>query len=252
MSHLNDTSEMPLVAAACTVRIVVPSPDRTTVLPLELRVGVLAALTIVVSWPPLNLPVFAIYVAWAGALLCGKGTKESVTRLWPAFALGTSWGALCSLLVSGSTSLLHTSVNQTLLITMAVVAVAAITLLLLRHLPLFATTPAAFLGFASFDATQAGAFGPYPHSLFSMWLSATLMLLCGPILVWATGWLAIPQRARGVSTGIHSWTPTTLPASVAPKRPRSPRALHGQHPQQRRPLLRPVRLLALETPASSD
>ncbi len=252
MTCLNDIPAMPLVAAACTDRIIVPSPDRATVLPRELAVGVLAALTSVFSWPPLNLPVFAVYVAWAGTLLCGKGTKESIFRLWPAFILGTSWGALCSLLVSGSTSRLHADAWLTLLITMAVVAVAATTLLLLRHVPLFTVTPAAFLGFASFDASQAGAFGPSPHSLLMLWLSATLMLLCGPILVWATGWLTISQRARAVPTGIHSWTPTSLPASVAPKRPRSPRVLHGQHPQQSRPRLRPVRLLALETPASDD
>jgi hypothetical protein len=241
MSRTNDTRETPLVTAACRGRIVVPSPDRITVLPLELAVGVLAALTIVFSWPPLNLPVFAIYIAWAATLLFGKGMKESITRLYPALILGTSWGAICSLLVSSSVSLLKADVWLTLIITMATTVMAAVTLLLLRHLRLFAVTPAAFLGFASFDAAQAGAFGPAPHSLFSLWVSVTLMLLLGPILVWATGRLTFPRWTRGVPAGGRGWIPT----SVAPERPRHPLMLHGQYPQARRSPIRPVRLLAI-------
>ena len=222
--------------------------QRTTVLPLEIPVAVLAALMIVFSWPPLNLPVFAVYVAWAGTLLFGKGMKESITRLWPALILGTSWGALCSLLVSSSTSLLHAGDWLAMIITMAVVAVAAVTLLLLRHLPLFSVTPAAFLGFASFDATQAGAFGPSPHSLLTVWLAATLMLLLGPVLAWAAGWLSFPRRAVGDPAGRRTWIRT--PAAHGRSWPSL--MFREQGPQDRRPPLRSVHLLVMKTQASHE
>jgi hypothetical protein len=245
MSRTNGTRQTPPVVASYTGRIATPSPDRTPLLPLEIPVALLAALTIVFSFPTLNLPVWAVYIAWAGTLLFGKGTKKSFTHLYPALILGTSWGALCFLLVSSITLFLKADAWLTLLITMVVVAVAAITLLLLRHVPLFTVTPAAFLGFASFDAAQAGAFGPFPHALFSVWLSVTLMLLLGPLLVCATEWLTFPRRARETSRDRCTWTPTPLSTAVAPERPRHPLMLQGQYAPQRRPPLRPVRLLSM-------
>jgi len=172
--------------------------QHTTLLPLEIPVSVLAALTVLLTLPPLNLPIWATFISWAGTLLLGKRGGEGIRKMWPPLILGTIWGILSTLFLSMIIPLVHAEGDQLLvtMITMGVVAVAAATLLILSRIPLLSVTPGAFLGFAVVDASVADGLGSL-HTLLMIWLSASLMLLLGPVLAWAAGKLAFP---RAVST----------------------------------------------------
>ena len=58
-------------------------------LSLEISIGLLAALTLLFTLPPLNFPIFGIFVFWGGTFLLGSPNIEGVKKMVPPAILGT-------------------------------------------------------------------------------------------------------------------------------------------------------------------
>lgn len=172
-------------------------------LSLEFSIGILAALTLLLTLPPLNLPIFGIFVFWGAAFLLSSPNLEGVKKLLPPAILGTVFAVGTFLLfqlaapLSGGNTLLGTLVNM-------VIFFAVVTLLVYcARIPIFSTIAAAFCSFAVLVATAAGSYGLQPHNLFNFWLAATLVCCLGPFFAWVSVILTRPATAPPIEKKIE-------------------------------------------------
>jgi len=168
-------------------------------LSLEFSVGILAALTLLLTLPPLNFPIFGIFVFWGGAFLLSSPNLEGVKKMVPPTILGTIFGVVLFLLfqwaapIAGGNVLLGTLVNMVILFVVVTVLVYC------ARIAIFSTIAAAFCAFAVFVATAiTGSYGLAPHNLLNFWLAATLMCCLGPFFAWASVALTRPATAPAI------------------------------------------------------
>jgi len=166
-------------------------------LPLEFSVGILAALTLLLTLAPLNLPIYGIFIFWGGAFLLGSPNLEGVKKLVPPAILGTIFGVGTLLLFQYIDPIAGGSVPLVTLVNMVILFVIVVLLVYCARIPGFATIAAAFCSFAVLVATAngAGLNGPAPHNLFNFWWAATLMCCAGPFFAWASVALTRPATA---------------------------------------------------------
>jgi uncharacterized protein DUF1097 len=165
-------------------------------IPLEFSVGILAALTLLLLLPPLNFPIFGIFVFWGGTFLLGSPNLEGVKKMVPPAILGTIFGVGTLLLFQFIDPIAGGSVPLVTLVNIVILFVVVTLLVYCARIPGFATIAAAFCSFAVFVATATGAWnGLAPHNLFNFWLAATLMCCAGPFFAWASVALTRPATA---------------------------------------------------------
>jgi len=175
-------------------------------IPLEFSVGILAALTLLLTLAPLNLPIYGIFVFWGATFLLGSPNLEGVKKMVPPAILGTIFGVVTLLLFQYIDPIAGTSVPLATLINIIILFVIVTLLVYCARIPMFATIAAAFCSFAVFVATATGAVfnGPAPHNLFNFWWAATLMCCAGPFFAWASVALTNPTTAPASEKAIET------------------------------------------------
>ncbi len=164
-------------------------------LSLEISIALLAALSLLLTLPPLNFPIFGIFVFWGGAFLLGSPNLEGVKKMVPPAILGTIFAVATFLLFQAAAPLAGGSLLGGTLVNMVILFVVAALLVYCARIPAFSTIAAAFCSFAVFVGTAAGSYGLEPHGLFNFWLAATLMCCLGPLFAWASVALTRPASA---------------------------------------------------------
>ncbi len=173
-------------------------------LPLEFSIGILAALTLFLTLPPLNFPVFGIFILWAATFLISSPNLEGVKKLVPPVILGTIFGVVTFFLFQLADPLGGTNVLLVTLINMVILFIVVTILVYFARIPVFSTIAAAFCSFAIFVATAAGGFGLAPHNLFNFWLAATIVSCLGPFLGWLSVVLTRPETAPATEKNIEA------------------------------------------------
>ena len=177
-------------------------------LPLEFSVGILAALTLLFTLPPLNsFAIFGIFIFWGAAFLLGSPNLEGVKKLVPPTILGTLFGIGTYYLFLKASPAIGVGGNVYLstLVNGVILFVVVTVLVYFARIPIFSTIAAAFCAFATFVATVYGGFGigTAPYTPFNAWLAATLMCCLGPFFAWASVALTRPATAPAVEKKIE-------------------------------------------------
>jgi len=153
-------------------------------LPAEIVASLLAVTTVLMAQLPYQLPVWAIFVSWAGTFAMGGPSAANLKRIWPVMPIGAFTGFL---IVLGFTQASHLFTGSAFVIAqMVILFVLNAGMMLLGRLPAFSFIPGMFFGFASFFATMFGGFGFVPHSPFAALCATILMNAVGPAYAWIT------------------------------------------------------------------
>lgn len=152
-------------------------------LPTEVAASILAATTVLISLPPLNLPPWAIFIAWAGTFAAGGPTREVLKKIWPAMVLGST-AALLIVLLFDLAAKAFSGWSFTIAQMVIIFVINGLMIATARVTSLFSFVPGMFFGFASFFATDFGGFGPVAHNAWWAWVAVVLMNALGPIFAW--------------------------------------------------------------------
>lgn len=162
--------------------------------PIEVTVAYLAALSLLITLPPLGLPVWATFVTWAGYFALGAD-KKAFKEIWKAVPLGGVFGWLA---VVGFDYAIKAMPGVHYII--PVMLVEFIDVLVLMYVITYFkfTAPAVFFAFPSYFGTYYGGFYPKTGDLFA---DATLALiwqcaanLLGPIFGFLSIYLSFPEK----------------------------------------------------------
>lgn len=145
-------------------------------LPVEIVSSTLAVTTLFYPW---HLPVWAIFVAWAGTFAAGGPKPEVLRKIWPTMAIGNVTACLIVLLF-GLASQNLTGAPLTVAHCVILFCLNGGMMALGRLEPL-SFIPGMFFGFASFFATYFGGFGPAPKDPFVALAAVAAMNALGPI-----------------------------------------------------------------------
>jgi hypothetical protein len=167
-----------------------------TRIPIFLTSSVLAGLTVLLTVPPLNMPNWVIFVTWGATFLLGSPNIEGIKSLWPPLLAGTSLGVAFLWLYGLGTALVGGNVVLSTLLAGVIVFCITTVVFGLSRISVFSVMGAMFIGFPMLVGTVVGGFGFAPHSLFTYWVSATLMCFLGPVLAWASEKLTLPIAVK--------------------------------------------------------
>lgn len=149
----------------------------------EITASVLAASTAFIGGTVLHLPVWAIFIGWAGAYLAGGQAPGVLRSMWVAMPVGSTFALSVVVInerigsVLGESQVAHNAV-------LAVIILAVNTLLMYAgRTRLLHLVPAMFLGFASYFATYFGGFGWEAGNPWTAWLAVVSMNALGPVFV---------------------------------------------------------------------
>ena len=154
-------------------------------LPLEIVASLLAATTVVIALPPLNLPVWGIFISWAGTFAMGGPSKENLKRIWLVMPIGSV--VACLIVFGFEAASKFFSGHSFILAQMIILFCLNGAMMLLGRFPVLGFLPGMFFGFASYFATLFGNFGPLPHSPFVALAAVLPMNALGPVYAWLTG-----------------------------------------------------------------
>src|SRR5438046_3090687 len=119
--------------------------------PAEIVASLLAATTVLISLPPLNLLPWAIFISWAGTFAAGGPSASVLQRIWLAMPVGSTFAMLIAIAFEQAS---HHYVGTVLVIAqMTILFVLNTGLLCMARISLFAFIPGMFFGFASYFAT---------------------------------------------------------------------------------------------------
>jgi hypothetical protein len=153
-------------------------------LPVEIVASLLAATTVIIALPPLNLPPWAIFISWAGTFAAGGPSAGVMRRIWPAMPIGSTYAMLIALAFEQASH--HYTGPALVIAQMTILFLLNTCLMCTARLPVFSFIPGMFFGFASYFATLFGGFGPIPHNPFMAWLAVVPMNALGPAYAWLT------------------------------------------------------------------
>jgi hypothetical protein len=152
--------------------------------PHEVVASLLAVTTVLMAQLPWHLPVWAIFISWAGTFAMGGPSAANLKRIWPVLPVGSIAGFL---VVTGfGLAAQHFSGVSLVIAEMVVLFCMNSGMMLMARLPGLGFIPGMFFGFASFFATMFGGFGPAPKDPFSALCVAVLMNAIGPLYAWIT------------------------------------------------------------------
>jgi len=160
--------------------------------PAEIVASALAATTVIISLPPLNLPPWAIFISWAGTFAAGGPNATVMRRIWPAMPVGSTFAMLIALAFEQASH--HYKDTALVVAQMTILFVLNTCLLCIARIPVFSFIPGMFFGFASYFATLFGGFGPAPNNPYIAWLAVVPMNALGPIYAWLNHRLSRPHK----------------------------------------------------------
>lgn len=152
-------------------------------LPTEVAASILAATTVLISLPPLNLPPWAIFIAWAGTFAAGGPTRDVVRKIWPAMVLGSTV-ALLIVLGFDRAATVFSGWSLTIAQMVIIFVLNGLMISTARLTSVFSFVPGMFFGFASFFATDFGGFGPVAQNPWWAWVAVVPMNALGPVFAW--------------------------------------------------------------------
>ena len=180
--------------------------------PAEIVASLLAATTVIISLPPLNLPPWAIFISWAGTFAAGGPNASILRRIWPAMPVGSTFAMVISLAFDNAS---HRYSGASLVIAqMTILFLLNTCLMCTARVPIFNFIPGMFFGFASYFATLFGGFGPVPHNPYVAWLAVVPMNALGPVYAWMTHKLSRPhtfQNKTGLPQSRKAGNASTVP-----------------------------------------
>jgi len=152
-------------------------------LPAEVVASLLAASTVFIALPPLNLPPWAIFVSWAGTFAAGGPTPAVLRRIWPVLPVGATFALVIVSLFDVASRYFN---GTPLLLAQALIIFAINTCLMYTgRIVALSFIPGMFFGFACFFATLFGGFGPARTPL-AAWAASVSMTMLGPAFAWVT------------------------------------------------------------------
>jgi hypothetical protein len=152
--------------------------------PAEIVASLLAATTVIIALPPLNLPPWAILISWAGTFAAGGPKADVMRRIWPAMpAVPLS---PCSLRLVFEQASRHYAGTELVIAEMTILFLLNTSVMCVARVPIFSFIPGMFFGFASYFATLFGGFGPVPHNPYMAWLAVVSMNALGARIVLLT------------------------------------------------------------------
>lgn len=146
--------------------------------------SLLAVTTVLMVQLPWHLPVWAIFISWAGTFAMGGPTAANLKRIWPTLPIGSITGFL---VVTGfGIASKNFSGTNLVIAEMVILFFLNTGMIMLARLPGLNFVPGMFFGFATFFATMYGGFGPTPKDPLSALGVAILMNAIGPVYAWIT------------------------------------------------------------------
>ena len=162
--------------------------------PAEIVASLLAATTVIISLPPLNLPPWAIFISWAGTFAAGGPNANVMRRIWPVMPVGSAFAMLIALAFAEVSH--HYTGTALVIAQMTILFLLNTCLLCVARLPILGFVPGMFFGFASYFATLYGGFGPVPHDPYMAWFAVVPMNALGPVYAWLTQKLSRPHKSH--------------------------------------------------------
>jgi hypothetical protein len=162
--------------------------------PAEIVASLLAATTVIISLPPLNLPPWAIFIGWAGTFAAGGPSANVLRRIWPAMPVGSTYAMLIALAFEQASR--YYTGTALVIAQMTILFALNTCLMCTARMPVFSFIPGMFFGFASYFATLFGGFGPEPHNPYMAWLAVVPMNTLGPVYAWLTEKLSRPHKSE--------------------------------------------------------
>jgi len=161
-------------------------------LPTEIAASLLAATTVLISLPPVNLPPWAIFIGWAGTFAAGGPKRDVFKKIWPAMVLGST---VALLIVLSFEQVSHYLSGWAFTVAQMVILFVLNGLMIAtaRVSSTFSFVPGMFFGFASYFATVFGGFGPVAHNPWWAWVAVVPMNALGPIFAWLNVKLQVPH-----------------------------------------------------------
>src|SRR3954463_8688346 len=108
-------------------------------LPAEIVASLLAATTVIISLPPLNLPPWAIFISWAGVFAAGGPNTTVMTRMWAAMPVGSTFAMLIALAFDAASH--HYAGTALIIAQMAILFFLNTCLMCVARLPFFSFIP---------------------------------------------------------------------------------------------------------------
>ena len=162
--------------------------------PVEIVASLLAATTVIISLPPLNLPPWAIFISWAGTFAAGGPNASVIRRIWPAMPVGSIFAMLIAIAFEQASR--HYTGTALVIAQMTILFLLNTCLMSTARLPIFSFIPGMFFGFASYFAALFGGFGPAPHNPYVAWFAVVPMNALGPVYAWMTQRLSSPHKSQ--------------------------------------------------------
>jgi len=153
-------------------------------IPAEISASILAATTAFIGGGWMHLPVWAIFISWAGTHLAGGPRLSIMKRLWLALPAGSTFALIVILLDQKFGTILGEGYWATAGVLAVIIFLVNTALTYTGRTKLFSLIPGMFLGFASMFATAFGGFGPAPQNMFVCWIATIAMNFLGPVFSW--------------------------------------------------------------------
>ncbi|SFG01565.1 Protein of unknown function [Desulfotomaculum arcticum] len=168
-----------------------------TLIPIEIVVALLAAVSCLVALPQLGLPVWALFIAWAWYFALGANTSV-FKSVYPAALAGAVLAALCIWLINvfmGFLSLMPAM--------MLAVFITVLLLMLVLRVPATSCGLAAFNGYSCVFATYYGGFfhqtGSAGQDILIAFAFSIVANLIGPVFGYLSIYLTFPRQAENKS-----------------------------------------------------
>jgi hypothetical protein len=153
-------------------------------LPHEVVASLLAVTTVLMAQLPWHLPVWAIFISWAGTFAMGGPSAANLKRIWPTLPLGSAAG--CLIVMGFGVASANFSGSSLLIAQMVILFSLNAGMMLMARLPGLGFIPGMFFGFASLFATMYGGFGPAPKDPLTALYIVVVMNAIGPAYAWLT------------------------------------------------------------------
>lgn len=173
---------------------VAAAPPTRTRVAVEIAASVLAATTAFIGGNAANLPVWGIFVTWAGTFALGGPSRDVAKRLWLTMPIGSA----AAMVICASSAYLGSFFSAATAVQDLVLAICIFVfnglMMSLGRIKLLSTVPGMFFGFSSYFATYFGGFGFVPHNLLAAWVSVVAMNALGPVFAYLNVRLTFPRR----------------------------------------------------------
>lgn len=146
--------------------------------------SLLAVTTVLMAQLPWHLPVWAIFISWAGTFAMGGPSLANMKRIWATLPIGSITGFL--VVVGFGIAAKNFSGTSLLIAECVILFCLNSAMILMARFSAISFVPGMFFGFASYFATIFGGFGPVPKNPLWALAAVLVMSFLGPIYAWIT------------------------------------------------------------------